>query len=80
MALGSQPLVWPNVFGNEEKWFLIPVVALTLCVIHLSVASFFPDSPKFLYLNLEDKKSAARSLKFYHGKNADISKHSYNFL
>jgi hypothetical protein len=69
-----QPLIWPKVLGNERWWWLIPTLSLLLCIIHLSIASFFPQSPKHLYLNKHNRREAERSLRFYHGEEVDVCK------
>lgn len=70
MQLFAQPLFLTETFGNQHDWFLIPLVTLVLCVIHLVVASFFPPSPKHLYLNLHQEEYARQSIKFYQGRDA----------
>jgi hypothetical protein len=73
VQLCLQPLIWPTVFGNEEKWIFLPTIALILCAFHLAIASFLPESPKHLYLNEHNRVEAKRSLKFYHGYNIDTA-------
>jgi hypothetical protein len=74
MQLVFQPFFLVEVFGNERNWFIIPLFNLILCIVHLSVASFFLESPKHLYLNLHQEERATQAIHFYQGREAKAGK------
>ncbi|KAI6189666.1 Solute carrier family 2, facilitated glucose transporter member 7 [Aphelenchoides bicaudatus] len=72
MQLVFQPLFLAETFGNKNNWFIISIINLTMCITHLVISSFFPPSPKHLYLNLKQEERARQSIKFYQGRDAPI--------
>uniref|UniRef100_A0A7E4ZQG1 MFS domain-containing protein n=1 Tax=Panagrellus redivivus TaxID=6233 RepID=A0A7E4ZQG1_PANRE len=78
MVLGGLTTT-PQVFGNDDLWYMIGVVALGMIIIYVTAASFLPDSPKFMSYTGMDKKKVGKVIRKYHGKDADIPVvlHSY---
>ncbi|KAI6186830.1 Solute carrier family 2, facilitated glucose transporter member 7 [Aphelenchoides besseyi] len=69
-----QPLIHPIVFGNRDYFWMLSAIALVFCALHLIIATFFPESPKHLFLNNHDKQSAFNSLVYYQGKDVNFAR------
>jgi hypothetical protein len=74
IQLVVQPLFLPEVFGNSSDWIAIPMINIVLCIIHMVIGSFLPDSPKHLYLNKHRTERAKQSIMFYQGRRADTGR------
>ncbi|PAV84386.1 hypothetical protein WR25_16441 isoform B [Diploscapter pachys] len=66
------PLCLPALIGTDDLWFLLPCLTALMALLHLSIAAFFPQSPKQLYIQKHDEEAARKSLRFYYGDNKDI--------
>jgi hypothetical protein len=71
IQLAAQPLFLPEIFGTRKAWIIIPFINMVLCTIHLVIGSFFPLSPKHLYLNKHQEMRARNAILFYQGEDSD---------
>uniref|UniRef100_A0A0N5BDY5 MFS domain-containing protein n=1 Tax=Strongyloides papillosus TaxID=174720 RepID=A0A0N5BDY5_STREA len=72
-------LALPIFIGNVHLWYIFPLISISLAVIHISISLFFPESPKHLFITLNDRERSRSSLRFYHGKNANFSEIEEDF-
>uniref|UniRef100_A0A914RCS0 Uncharacterized protein n=1 Tax=Parascaris equorum TaxID=6256 RepID=A0A914RCS0_PAREQ len=66
------PLCLPSVLGNAELWICLPAICSVMALLHLSIAVFFPQSPKHLYIYNHDTPRSKESVLFYHGSVANF--------
>ncbi|CEF69187.1 General substrate transporter family and Major facilitator superfamily domain, general substrate transporter and Major facilitator superfamily domain-containing protein [Strongyloides ratti] len=72
ISLFGTLLALPIFIGNVNSWQYYPLISVILAIIHSSISLFFPESPKHLFITLDDKEGSRNSLKFYHGKNVNF--------
>ncbi|GMR38477.1 hypothetical protein PMAYCL1PPCAC_08672 [Pristionchus mayeri] len=65
MMLGTDELL-----GNNLPWLL--AVNIVPCAISILIVIFVPETPKFLLIKKLDRQSAEASIRFHHGKDADV--------
>uniref|UniRef100_A0A914DNJ6 Major facilitator superfamily (MFS) profile domain-containing protein n=1 Tax=Acrobeloides nanus TaxID=290746 RepID=A0A914DNJ6_9BILA len=65
-------LMFPGLFGTEDKWHLIPVFAILIIIVFCATGSRFPESPKYLHLRKESKTKITQVIHEYQGENADL--------
>uniref|UniRef100_A0A1I7X4W4 MFS domain-containing protein n=1 Tax=Heterorhabditis bacteriophora TaxID=37862 RepID=A0A1I7X4W4_HETBA len=68
------PFCTPILLGSEDLWFIVPCSCIILATLHLSIAVFFPQSPKQLYIQKHDEDGTRKALEFYLGENCNTKK------
>ncbi|VDM38474.1 unnamed protein product [Toxocara canis] len=78
--LVATPLCLPSVFGNSESWIYLPAICSIMAFLHLSIAIFFPQSPKHLFICNLDTMKTKEAVTFYHGSatNFDAIEEEYD--
>ncbi|WKY11905.1 hypothetical protein Q1695_003462 [Nippostrongylus brasiliensis] len=66
------PLCLPSVIGSDTLWCVLPALCALMAVIHLILASSFPQSPKQLYIQARREEEAIAALQYYYGSDYDI--------
>lgn len=74
------PLCLPSILGNSELWICLPAICSIMAFLHLSIAVFFPQSPKHLFIYKHDTPRSKESVLFYHGSvtNFDAIEEEYD--
>ncbi|GMR51935.1 hypothetical protein PMAYCL1PPCAC_22130, partial [Pristionchus mayeri] len=65
MMLGADELL-----GNNLPWLL--AVNILPCAISIVIIILVPETPKFLLIRKNDRKSAEAAIRFHHGKDVDV--------
>ncbi|GMR58602.1 hypothetical protein PMAYCL1PPCAC_28797, partial [Pristionchus mayeri] len=65
MMLGTDELL-----GNNLPWLL--AVNILPCAISIVIIILVPETPKFLLIRKNDRKSAEAAIRFHHGKDVDV--------
>lgn len=68
----SMLLGLPQCLGNERNWCYLLSLSGIVSILLIMISSIFPESPKYLYIEMNDKSKAEKSVKFYYGDDADI--------
>uniref|UniRef100_A0A0N5CBI6 MFS domain-containing protein n=1 Tax=Strongyloides papillosus TaxID=174720 RepID=A0A0N5CBI6_STREA len=74
MGMILTPLAHDNIFGNDDRWMYLYVLSSIISLIYLLYTIKIYESPKELYINVQNKNEARKSLKYYLGKHANIEK------
>uniref|UniRef100_A0AC34RK89 Major facilitator superfamily (MFS) profile domain-containing protein n=1 Tax=Panagrolaimus sp. JU765 TaxID=591449 RepID=A0AC34RK89_9BILA len=70
LTLGFLALV--NVFGNEQSWHFAALGYLIWTLIYLVLGSILPESPKFKRLKNAPISTIEKTVRRFHGKNANV--------